>query len=83
MQAATGTGRPVAGLRDRAAAKLAEVDARTADLTTIRTALLTACASMAGRPIHFKIRPDLGQSMPSTMRKSRSTPSERATSASW
>ena len=25
----------------------------------------------------------LGQSMPSTMRKSRSTPSERATSASW
>lgn len=30
-----------------------------------------------------KIRLDLGQSMPSTMRKSRSTPSERATSASW
>ncbi|GAA5028915.1 hypothetical protein GCM10023335_67270 [Streptomyces siamensis] len=30
-----------------------------------------------------KLRLDLGQSMPSTMRKSRSTPSERATSASW
>ena len=30
-----------------------------------------------------KIRLDLGQSMPSTMRKSRSTPPERATSASW
>ena len=29
-----------------------------------------------------KIRLDIGQSMPSTMRKSRSTPSERATSAS-
>jgi hypothetical protein len=29
-----------------------------------------------------KIRLDLGQSMPSTMRKSRSTPSERATNAS-
>ncbi|MGW1711507.1 integrase, partial [Streptomyces sp. NPDC002206] len=29
------------------------------------------------------LRLDLGQSMPSTMRKSRSTPSERATSASW
>jgi hypothetical protein len=30
-----------------------------------------------------KMRPDVGQSMPSTMRNSRSTPSERATSASW
>ncbi|GAA2756862.1 SDR family oxidoreductase [Actinopolymorpha rutila] len=34
-------------------------------------------------PASVKIRLDLGQSMPSTMRKSRSTPSERATSASW
>ncbi|KAA6223339.1 hypothetical protein CP973_16715 [Streptomyces albofaciens JCM 4342] len=30
-----------------------------------------------------QIRPDLGHSTPSTMRKSRSTPSERAASASW
>ncbi|WP_326784839.1 MerR family transcriptional regulator [Streptomyces sp. NBC_00151] len=35
-------GRPVAGLQERAAAKLAEVDAKIADLTTIRTALVTA-----------------------------------------
>ncbi|MDX3549259.1 MerR family DNA-binding protein [Streptomyces europaeiscabiei] len=54
-------GRPVPGLQERAAAKLAEVDAKIADLTTIRAALvtavdagcddLTACASMAGCPI--------------------------------
>ncbi|MGW6845514.1 MerR family DNA-binding protein [Streptomyces sp. NPDC054958] len=31
-------GSPVAGLRNRAAAELAEVDAKIADLTTIRTA---------------------------------------------
>ncbi|MEV7123919.1 MerR family transcriptional regulator [Kitasatospora griseola] len=35
-------GRPVAGLQERARAKLAEVDAKIADLTTIREALLTA-----------------------------------------
>ncbi|WP_051795699.1 hypothetical protein [Streptomyces sp. NRRL S-87] len=46
-------------------------------------------ASTGVLPMHrtregsVKIRLDLGQSMPSTMRKSRSTPSERATSASW
>lgn len=38
-------GRPVAGLQERAAAKLAEVDAKIADLTTIRTALATAVAA--------------------------------------
>lgn len=37
----------------------------------------------AGRRGPVKIRPDVGQSMPSMMRKSRSTPSERATNASW
>ncbi len=56
-------GRPVAGLQERAAAKLAEVDAKIADLTTIRTTLaaavdagcddLTACASSACCPLPF------------------------------
>ncbi|GHE51375.1 MerR family transcriptional regulator [Streptomyces capitiformicae] len=56
-------GRPVAGLQERAAAKLAEVDAKIASLTTIRTTLatamatgcddLTACASMECCPIPF------------------------------
>ncbi|MFJ4819620.1 MerR family transcriptional regulator [Streptomyces sp. NPDC088801] len=56
-------GRPVPGLQDRAAAKLAEVDAKIADLTTIRAALaaaveagcddLTVCASNACCPIPF------------------------------
>ncbi|MBT2444101.1 MerR family transcriptional regulator [Streptomyces sp. ISL-36] len=56
-------GRPVAGLQERAAVKLAEVDARIADLTTIRTALtaavdagcddLTVCVSSARCPIPF------------------------------
>ncbi|MFD8638930.1 MerR family transcriptional regulator [Streptomyces zaomyceticus] len=56
-------GRPVAGLRDRTVAKLAEVDAKIADLTTIRTALVAAvdagcddpaiCASSACCPIPF------------------------------
>ncbi|MFJ3962383.1 hypothetical protein [Streptomyces sp. NPDC090036] len=56
-------GRPVAGLQDRAAAKLAEVDAEIADLTTIRTALataveagcddLTVCAQSPCCPIPF------------------------------
>ncbi|MEV0180031.1 MerR family transcriptional regulator [Streptomyces sp. NPDC050625] len=56
-------GRPVAGLQERARAKLAEVDAKIADLTTIRAALvaavdagcddLTACASSACCPIPF------------------------------
>ncbi|WP_329299435.1 MerR family transcriptional regulator [Streptomyces sp. NBC_00659] len=56
-------GRPVAGLQERAAAKLAEVDAKIADLTTIRTALVTAveagcddlteCAANACCPIPF------------------------------
>ncbi|MFE2144280.1 MerR family transcriptional regulator [Streptomyces sp. NPDC059456] len=56
-------GRPVPGLQDRAAAKFAEVDAKIADLTTIRTALaaaveagcddLTACASSTCCPIPF------------------------------
>lgn len=56
-------GRPVPGLQPRAAAKLAEVDAKIADLTTIRTALaaaveagcddLTVCASTACCPIPF------------------------------
>ncbi|MET7717884.1 MerR family transcriptional regulator [Streptomyces sp. NPDC005407] len=50
-------GRPVTGLQERAAAKLAEVDAKIADLTTIRAALiaaveagcddLTVCADLA------------------------------------
>lgn len=35
-------GRRVAGLQDRAADKLAEIDARIADLTTIRSALVDA-----------------------------------------
>ncbi|MEU1301318.1 MerR family transcriptional regulator [Streptomyces shenzhenensis] len=56
-------GRPVAGLQERAVAKLAEVDAKIADLTTIRTALaaaveagcddLTACAGSGCCPIPF------------------------------
>ncbi|MFB6839912.1 MerR family transcriptional regulator [Streptomyces sp. NPDC056361] len=56
-------GRPVAGLQDRAAAKLAEVDAKITDLTAIRTALaaaweagcddLTVCASTTCCPIPF------------------------------
>ena len=49
-------GRPVPGLQERAAAKLAEVDARIADLTTIRTALVTTVAagsySLAPPPHH-------------------------------
>ncbi|MFM9572192.1 MerR family transcriptional regulator [Streptomyces turgidiscabies] len=56
-------GRSVAGLQERAAAKLAEVDGKIADLVTIRTALaaaveagcdeLTVCASSACCPIPF------------------------------
>ncbi|MEU6311526.1 MerR family transcriptional regulator [Streptomyces sp. NPDC047014] len=58
-------GRPVPGLQERAAAKLAEVDAKIADLTTIRTVLaaaveagcddLTACAASGSTccPIPF------------------------------
>ncbi|MFF8953524.1 MerR family transcriptional regulator [Streptomyces sp. NPDC014940] len=56
-------GRPVAGLQERAQAKLVEVDAKIADLTTIRTALvaaieagcddLTRCASSTCCPIPF------------------------------
>ena len=56
-------GRPVAGLQQRARAKLAEVDARIADLTTIREALvaaveagsddLTVCAGSDCCPIPF------------------------------
>ena len=56
-------GRPVAGLRQRAVAKLAEVDAKVADLTTIRTTLaaaveagcddLAVCAESACCPIPF------------------------------
>ncbi|MFI8370051.1 MerR family transcriptional regulator [Streptomyces sp. NPDC085466] len=56
-------GRPVAGLQERFAAKLAEVDAKIADLTTIRTTLaaavetgcddLTVCAGSACCPIPF------------------------------
>nr|WP_206057589.1 MerR family transcriptional regulator [Nocardiopsis sinuspersici] len=56
-------GRPAGGLQGRAAAKLAETEAKIADLTTIRTALvsalqagcddLTACASSACCPIPF------------------------------
>jgi hypothetical protein len=47
----------------------------------------TDCLAGPGRDntrvSYVKIRMDLGRSLPSTMRKSRSTPSERATSASW
>ena len=56
-------GRPVAGLQQRAAAKLAEIDARVADLTTIRSALvgameagcddITVCATSADCPLPF------------------------------
>ncbi|MFG2887849.1 MerR family transcriptional regulator [Streptomyces sp. NPDC048297] len=56
-------GRPAAGLQERAKTKLAEVDAKIADLTTIRTALLSAveagcddlavCARSACCPIPF------------------------------
>jgi DNA-binding transcriptional MerR regulator len=56
-------GRPVAGLQERSAAKLAEVDARIADLNTIRTALVAAveagcddlseCATNSCCPIPF------------------------------
>ncbi|AUH41277.1 MerR family transcriptional regulator [Streptomyces sp. CMB-StM0423] len=56
-------GGTAAGLGDRAAAKLAEVDARIADLTTVRTALaaaveagcddLAACASSPRCPLPF------------------------------
>ncbi|MEU4096174.1 MerR family transcriptional regulator [Streptomyces sp. NPDC026673] len=56
-------GRAVPGLQERASAKLAEVDAKITDLTTIRTALmaaveagcddLTKCASSPCCPIPF------------------------------
>jgi DNA-binding transcriptional MerR regulator len=56
-------GRPVAGLRRRVEDKLAEVDAKIADLTTVRTALaaaaeagcddLAVCATSACCPIPF------------------------------
>ncbi|MGW6417146.1 MerR family transcriptional regulator [Streptomyces sp. NPDC055055] len=56
-------GQPATGLRERAASKLAEVDARIADLTTIRATLLdavqagcddlTTCAATARCPIPF------------------------------
>lgn len=56
-------GRPVSGLQQRAQAKLAEVDAKIADLTAIRTALataveagcddLTVCAGTTGCPVPF------------------------------
>lgn len=56
-------GRPVAGFQERAAAKLAEVDAKIADVISIRTALATAveagcddlavCASSTCCPIPF------------------------------
>ncbi|MFF2776007.1 MerR family transcriptional regulator [Streptomyces sp. NPDC058052] len=56
-------GRPVPGLQDRAQAKIAEIEAKIADLTTIRTALtaaveagcddLTVCASSPCCPIPF------------------------------
>lgn len=56
-------GRPVPGLQQRAAAKLAEVDRRIADLATIREALvaavdagcddLTLCAASSCCPIPF------------------------------
>lgn len=58
-----GHGRLAPGLQERAAAKLAEVDAKIADLTTIRTTLvaaveagcddLTVCASSSCCPIPF------------------------------
>ena len=48
--------------------------------TLVKRAAERGVTAMA---LTVKIRLDLGQSMPSTMRKSRSTPSERATSASW
>ncbi|MEU0398219.1 MerR family transcriptional regulator [Streptomyces sp. NPDC006208] len=41
-------GRPVPRLQERAAAKLAEVDAKIADLTTIRTALVAAVEAGGG-----------------------------------
>ncbi|MFF9155173.1 MerR family DNA-binding protein [Streptomyces sp. NPDC014846] len=56
-------GRPVAGLQQRAQAKIAEVEAKIADLTTIRAALaaaveagcddLTVCAGSSCCPIPF------------------------------
>ncbi|WP_326594148.1 MerR family transcriptional regulator [Streptomyces brevispora] len=56
-------GRPVAGLQDHATAKLAEVDAKITDLTTVRTALaaavetgcddLAVCAGSPCCPIPF------------------------------
>lgn len=56
-------GQPVAGLQQRAAAKLAEVEAKIADLVTIRDALsdavaagcddLTACAASPCCPVAF------------------------------
>ncbi|WP_165984172.1 MerR family transcriptional regulator [Streptomyces sp. YIM 98790] len=56
-------GRAVPGLQERAKAKLSEVDARIADLTTIRSALadavaagcddLAACAGSEGCPLPF------------------------------
>ncbi|MFI5531763.1 MerR family transcriptional regulator [Kitasatospora sp. NPDC051853] len=56
-------GRPVTGLQDHARAKLAEVDARIADLTTVREALtaaldagcddLTKCAGSPRCPVPF------------------------------
>ncbi|MEU9237332.1 MerR family DNA-binding protein [Streptomyces subrutilus] len=59
-------GRPVAGLQERATAKLAEVDAKIADLSTIRTTLatavkagcddLTVCAATPCCPIPFTDR---------------------------
>ncbi|MEU3448750.1 MerR family transcriptional regulator [Streptomyces thermolilacinus] len=61
-------GRPVPGLQERAAAKLAEVDAKIAGLTTLRAALvaavdagcddLTACASVPGCPVPFSGGPE-------------------------
>ncbi|MGA8112943.1 MAG: MerR family transcriptional regulator [Actinocatenispora sp.] len=66
-------GRPVAGLQERAAVKLTEVDAKIADLTSIRTALvaaveagcddLTVCATSTCCPIPFT---DLAESCPPT-----------------
>ncbi len=56
-------GRPVPGLQERAAAKLAEIDVKITDLTTIRAALvaaveagcddLTVCAASPCCPIPF------------------------------
>lgn len=43
----------------------------------------TRCHGDCRKSLSVEIRLGLGQSMPSTMRKSRSTPSERAASASW